>query len=156
MTQPWIVMHIFAAFCSMVAGQAFAQEKSCAVVVLHGKWGNTQNIGFFGQRLEPTCDYKAIELPWSQRRNYDEPYLSALAEIKTQVSAFRGQGYKLVLLAGHSFGANAAFAYMSEIGDADGVIALAPGHSPAFMYEKGIGKDAVDRARELVLSNRGV
>lgn len=155
MAKPWSPMLFCTAFLGLVAGQAIAQEKSCAVVVMHGKWGNTQSISFFGRRLEPTCDYKSIELPWSKRRNYDEPYATALAEIKAQVSAFRGQGYKRVLLAGHSFGANAALAYMSEIGDADGVIALAPGHVPAFMYERNIGKDAVDRARELVASGKG-
>lgn len=134
---------------------ALAQDKGCAIVVMHGKWGNPQYISFFGRKMEPTCAFKSIELPWSSRRNYDEPYPLALAEIKAQVQAFRDQGYKRVLLAGHSFGANAALAYMAEVGDADGVIALAPGHSPFFMYQRGIGKDAVDKARELVAAGKG-
>jgi len=69
--------------------------------------------------------------------------------------ALRAQGYRLVLLAGNSFGANAALAYMAEIGDADGVIALAPGHAPGLMYERNIGKEAVDQARTLVATGRG-
>lgn len=122
---------------------------------MHGKKGNPQHMGFFGSKLEPTCDYKSIEMPWAKRRNYDEPYPVALAEIKAQVDAFRAQGYKRVLLAGHSFGANAALAYMAEIGDVDGVIALAPGHIPQVMYERGIGRDAVDHARGLLASGKG-
>ncbi|MFZ2971639.1 MAG: alpha/beta hydrolase [Ferribacterium limneticum] len=139
----------------IAASPSIAEQRTCAVVLMHGKWGNTQYISSFGDRLEPTCIYKSIELPWAKRRNYDEPYPVALKEIEAQVGKFREQGYKRVLLAGHSFGANAALAYMAEIGDADGVIALAPGHSPAFMYQKGIGKEAVDQARELVTAGKG-
>jgi pimeloyl-ACP methyl ester carboxylesterase len=155
MTKTWRLILVCAALLGLIVGQAAAQEKRCAVVVMHGKWGNPQYMGFFGRKLEPTCDYKSIELPWSKNRHYDAPYPVALAEIKAQVEAFRAQGYQRVLLAGHSFGANAALAYMAEIGDVDGLIALAPGHTPRFMYEKGIGKDAVDHARELVASGKG-
>lgn len=155
MARPRVSILLCSVFLSLLCGQAIALEKNCAVVVMHGKWGNPQYIGVFGRRLEPTCDYKSIEMPWAKRRNYDEPYSVALTEIKAQVGAFRAQGYKRVLLAGHSFGANAALAYMAEVGDVDGVIALAPGHVPEVMYERGIGRDAVDRARELIATGKG-
>ena len=144
-------------FCllALLAGHCMAQEKECAMVLMHGKWGNSQYLSFFGNRLHPTCDYKSIEMPWSKRRNYDEPYSTALAEIKAQVQNFRQQGYKRVVLAGHSFGANAALAYMKTEGDVDAIVLLAPGHTPSNMYQRGIGKDAVDQARELVASGKG-
>jgi pimeloyl-ACP methyl ester carboxylesterase len=148
-------LSVAALVIGLIPPDAAAQDKECAVVVMHGKWGNPQYIGFFGRRLDPVCVPKMIEMPWSKRRNYDEPYPFALAEIAAQVKAFRDQGYQRVLLAGHSFGANAALAYMAEIGDVDGVIALAPGHVPAKMYERGIGKDVVDKARELVAAGKG-
>jgi dienelactone hydrolase len=132
-----------------------AQDKACAVVVMHGKWGNPEYISAFGRALEPVCVFKSIEMPWSKRRNYDQPYPVALAQIAEQVKAFRAQGYQRVLVAGHSFGANAALAYMAEVGDADGVIALAPGHSPEFTYRRGLGKEAVDTARNWVDSGKG-
>lgn len=137
-------------------GFAFAEEqKSCALVLMHGKWHNPRDFGFFGDKLEPTCTYKSIEMPWSQRRSYDEPYLVALADVKAQVDAFRKDGHKHVILVGHSFGANAALAYMAEVGDADAVISLAAGHSPAYMYQQGIGSVAVDKARSLVEAGKG-
>lgn len=139
---------------TMLALPSIAQEKECAIVLMHGKWGNTQYISFFGNRLKPTCDYKSIDMPWSSRRNYDEPYSTAIAEIKRQVEKFRKDGYKRVVLAGHSFGANAALAYMKSEGNVDGIVLLAPGHTPSFMYQRGIGKDAVDKARELVSAGR--
>jgi pimeloyl-ACP methyl ester carboxylesterase len=129
--------------------------KKCAMVVMHGKWGNPQYISFFARKIEPTCAFKSIEMPWSARRSYDEPYSKALEEITAQVAAFRAEGYRQVLLAGHSFGANAAMAYMTVRDDVDGIITLAPGHSPAVMYERGIGKSAVDAAQALVASGKG-
>jgi pimeloyl-ACP methyl ester carboxylesterase len=137
-------------------GTAAAQEqKSCALILMHGKWHNPREFGFFGKKIEPTCDYKSIEMPWSGRRNYDQPYAVALAEIQAQVNKFRKEGYKRVILVGHSFGANAALAYMAEVGDADGVISLAAGHVPHFMYQKGIGSASVDKARGLIESGKG-
>ena len=152
----WMASLLFWAFFGLNIGPAVAQDqKLCALVLMHGKWHNPRDFGYFGKKLEPTCDYKSIEMPWSGRRNYDQPYPVALAEIKAQVDAFRKEGYKRVILVGHSFGANASFAYMAEIGDADGVISLAAGHAPKFMYDKGIGSKSVDKARELVAASKG-
>lgn len=134
---------------------AKAQDKECAIVLMHGKWGKPQDISFFGRRIEQECVFKAIEMPWSANRNYDVPYPVALTEIAEQVKRLRDQGYKYVLVGGHSFGANAALAYMADVGNADGVMALAPGHVPYFMYQKGIGKEAVDKARSLMAQGNG-
>lgn len=143
--------------CSMLGAllPAQAEEKGCAMVLLHGKWGSPQAIAMFGRKLESVCVFKALEMPWAERRAYDQPYASALADIEAQVKVFRAQGYQRVLIAGHSLGANAALAYMATVGDADGIIALAPGHSPASMYQRGIGSGAVDQAHELVAAGKG-
>lgn len=142
---------------ALLASPALSQatDKSCAVVLMHGKWGSPQHLTHFGRRLEPLCTFNSIEMPWAKRRAYDQPYAVALDDISKAVNAFRVDGYKMVLLAGHSFGANAALAYMATKGDADGVIALAPGHSPQYSYSQGIGKDAVDKARDLVAQGKG-
>lgn len=141
--------------CAAWPVHAQAADRACAVVLMHGKWGNPQAIGFFGRRLEPACTVKSIDMPWSARRGYDVPYPQALEQIADEVRQFRAQGFRRVLLAGHSFGANAALAYMAQHGDADGVIALAPGHSPAAAYRRGIGREAVDEARAKVAAGEG-
>lgn len=149
---------VAAAALAGIAQQAHAQDaasKPCAVVLMHGKWGNPRYIGHFGQRLEPYCKVKSIEMPWSKRRDYDVPYPEALKEVSAQVQDFRAKGYQRVVVMGHSFGANAAMAYMAQEGDADAVVALAPGHTPAFSYTRGIGKEAVDKAGELVKAGQG-
>jgi pimeloyl-ACP methyl ester carboxylesterase len=134
---------------------ALADTKSCAMVLMHGKWGHPNNLAGFGRQMATVCDTLALEMPWSRRRNYDQPYPVALADIEAQVKALHSKGYTRVLLAGHSFGANAALAYMASVGDADGIVALAPGHTPERSYSRGMGKAAVDQARQLVAEGKG-
>lgn len=151
----WLVAGLASLLAGCFAPAAWAQPKPCAMLLMHGKWGHPNNLAAFGRQMEPACDTQSIEMPWSRRRNYDQPYPVAIAEIAAQVKALRDKGYARVLLAGHSFGANAALAYMATQADADGVIALAPGHSPAFTYGRGIGKAAVDQARQMVAEGKG-
>lgn len=128
---------------------------SCALILMHGKWGGPQGLAQFARKVEPVCQVKLLEMPWSGRRAYDQPYPVALQEISAQVQTFRTQGYGKVLVGGQSFGANAALAYMAEVGDADGMLILAPGHSPQLMYQQGMGRAEVDRARALVEAGQG-
>jgi pimeloyl-ACP methyl ester carboxylesterase len=143
----WMLIVLLA----LSAPWALAQPKDCAMVVMHGKWGNPQYIAAFGRRMEPACDFESIEMPWSGRRNYDAPYPVALQEIAAQVQKFRTQGYKKVLLAGHSFGANAALAYMTVHDDVDGILLLAPGHTPGVMaYQMNMNRGALLEAQQLI------
>jgi pimeloyl-ACP methyl ester carboxylesterase len=146
----------FAMVAYAMCGSAFAEEgKNCALVLMHGKWGDTRSLSQYAGRIDPVCKVKLLEMPWSGRRLYDAAYPAALLEIDAQVKDFRSNGYKRVLVGGQSFGGNAALAYMASIGDADGVIVLSPGHSPQIMYERGVGTTAVDRARELLATGKG-
>jgi len=129
---------------------ALAADKNCAIVVIHGKWGTVQSVQQVARKYAEVCDFKALEMPWSQRRNYDQSYSQALNSIEKQVKDFREQGYHKVFLMGHSFGANAVLAYASTNREKiDGLVALAPGHDPLGMYERGLSEQA-DRAQALV------
>ena len=132
-----------------------ATTPSCSLVLMHGKWGAPQGLALFARKLETVCHVVLLEMPWSGRRAYDQPYTVALKEISAQVQTLRGKGYRQVLVGGQSFGTNAALAYMAEVGDADGVLALAPGHSPRLMYQQGMGRAEVDQARSLVAAGQG-
>lgn len=147
----WLLL---ATLCGLSA-PASAQDKPCAMVLIHGKWGHPNNLLGFGRQMEAVCDTVSMDMAWSRRRNYDQPYPAALGEIAAKVKALRDKGYARVLLAGHSLGANAALAYMAEVGDVDAVIALAPGHSPEAIYRRPLGQAAVDQARTWVAEGRG-
>ena len=132
-----------------------AAAPACALVLMHGKWGGPQGLAPFADKVEPACHVVLLEMPWSGRRSYDQPYPVALKEISAQVQTLRDKGYRRVLVGGQSFGTNAALAYMAEMGDADGVLALAPGHSPRQMYQQGMVRAEVDQARTLVAAGQG-
>jgi pimeloyl-ACP methyl ester carboxylesterase len=149
-------MWLIAVFMSVAMTMpAMAQNKDCAIVLLHGKWGEPISLASFGRAIQPSCVPKTVEMPWSRRRNYDATYMQAVAEIEKHVTGLRAQGYKRVLVGGQSFGGNVALGYMAESGDADGIVMLSPGHQPALMYERGIGRAAVDQAKRLVSEGKG-
>ena len=69
-------------------------------------------------------------MPWGLKRMYDADYPTALSEIEASVEILRKKGAKRIIVAGHSFGANASIAYAASGREVDGVIAIAPGHCP--------------------------
>ena len=77
-----------------------AATPSCALVLMHGKWGGPQSLAVFANKVEPTCQVVLLEMPWSGRRAYDQPYSVALKEIGAQVQTLRGKGYRQVLVGG--------------------------------------------------------
>jgi pimeloyl-ACP methyl ester carboxylesterase len=153
MLKPWPLAGLVLMLA--VAAPIRASTDDCVVILMHGKWGNVQHVSSFGRQLAPACAYETLEMPWSLRRNYDAPYPAALDEIAGVVAAQRAKGIRRVLLAGHSFGANATLAYMAERGDVDGILAIGPGHVPATFYHRGLTRDAVDNARKMIASGQG-
>lgn len=136
---------------------AVAQPLSCGVVLLHGKWGMPQSpyLRPVVQKLEPHCQVKQLEMPWSRNRLYDRPYPDALAQVHEAVAALRQSGVQWVAVGGQSFGANASLAYMAQIGDADAVLPLAPGHVPEYFYQIPDVRRSVDAARQMIESAQG-
>lgn len=111
-----------------LAGGAVAQAegKSCALVLMHDRGGSPAPMAALGRKLQSGCMVKAVEMPWSQRRANDKDLGGAWQEVTRHLRDLRQQGYKRVLVGGVGFGANAAMAYAGAMGDADGVVALAP------------------------------
>lgn len=131
-----------------------AQDKDIAIVAIHGKWGAPpgpianylQNAGFTVE--SPT-------MPWSRLRLYDVPYEEGLKEVHQRVSRLKSEGFKKVVMIGHSFGANGTLAYASQYQDIDALVLLAPGHVPEISYEFNRTTSDVNAARALVDSGRG-
>ncbi len=136
---------------------ASAQPLSCAVVLLHGKWGTAQSpyLKPVAQKIEPHCQVRLLEMPWSRHRLYDRPYADALAHIQATVQTLRQSGIQWVAVGGQSFGANAALAYMAQVGDVDAVLPMAPGHVPEVFDQVPDVRSSVDAARQSVQSGQG-
>ena len=101
------------------------------VVVLHGKWGNpNQHISSFASGLRDAgLVVITPEMPWSGARLYDKGIDGAMDEIDAAVATLKKQGATTIVIAGHSLGAMAALHYGGSR-QIDGLIMLAPGHSP--------------------------
>jgi pimeloyl-ACP methyl ester carboxylesterase len=94
-------------------------------------------------------------MPWAQNRIYDASFDEAMQEIDREIDSLRQKGAKLVVVAGHSLGANAALGYAASRNGAGGVIALAPAHSPELpAFIKRVAQD-VRRAKDLVATGKG-
>ena len=50
-------------------------------------------------------------MPWSKVRGYDVDYSAALEIVTSNIQELRKKGSTVIVLAGHSKGANAAIAY---------------------------------------------
>jgi dienelactone hydrolase len=127
---------------------AFAHD--CVVILMHGKWGGPKSpyLRVLAEKIQRVCHVELREMPWSRNRNYDETYEGTLQTLSESVTSYRSKGYKTVFIGGQSFGANAAIAYQASVGGVDGVIALAPGHSPNEMYKMGLNRSLIDIAKK--------
>lgn len=147
----WLVTGI-----ALMVGTATCAQ-SLGVVMMHGKWSMPPPLHMLVSNSIKQEGWPVIELtmPWAGNRLYDAPYESALKQIADAVQELRAKGVKHVVVGGHSFGANAAIAYASSGGDLDGILAMGPGHAPRKSYNKGITKDSVEQARQMVASGHG-
>ncbi len=111
-------------------------NQNCVVFLMHGKWGmpDSKFLKVLSDKIETICIINKPEMPWSRNKNYNQTYESLLQELKIKSDSYRKQGVRKVIFAGHSFGANASMAYQAYIGDADALVAIAPGHNPYGMY----------------------
>jgi dienelactone hydrolase len=128
------------------------------IVLMHGKQGGpgSKNITALAAALRSQGAKVAMpEMPWSRNRMYNANYEQAIAEIDRAVAQLKAQGAQRIVVAGQSFGANAAIGYGARRGGLAAVIALAPGHTPDRPgFQKSIG-DAVARAKQLVGEGKG-
>ena len=140
----------------LIAAPASAQER-IGVVLMHGKWGTT------GGLIQPLADTLRARnflvatplMPWGRGRDYDAGYPQAIEEISAEIRKLREQGATKIVVAGHSFGANAALAYGASAGGIDGIAAVAPGHVPDLAsFRRHIGP-SVEKARGMIAAGKG-
>lgn len=102
----------------LAAGLLHAAE--IGVVFLHAKGAAPDarpTAGLISAMRAEGMEIVVPELPWSNSHRYDASYQDALKEVHQAARALRAKGTKIILVASHSLGAN-------------GVVAIAPGHSP--------------------------
>lgn len=141
----------------VTASLCIASDSSVGVVLLHGKGGypGHQAIsGFAGKLRDSGFIVTVPEMPYSRGRTYDKSYQDTMFEIDDAVADLKKSGAKKIFIAGHSLGANVALHYATRT-SVDGVIAIAPGHSPeAKIMRTKLGGD-VEHARNMAIEGQG-
>lgn len=140
------------------APAAWSQGGEIGVVLLHGKSSGPKNpvILKLASTLESNGHLvSSPNMAWSRTRMYDASFDASMSEIDQAVQALRQQGAKKVFVAGHSMGANAALGYAAHRGGADGIIAMAPGHTPELGSTRDNAASDVRRAKELIAEGKG-
>jgi len=140
----------------LVAAPASAQER-IGVVLMHGKWGTA------GGPIQPLADTLRARnflvatplMPWGRGRDYDAGYPQAIEQVNAEIRKLREQGATRIVVAGHSFGANAALAYGASAGGIDGIAALAPGHTPDLGGFRKRVSPSVEKARGMIAAGKG-
>ncbi|MDB5813712.1 MAG: hypothetical protein JWN23_829 [Rhodocyclales bacterium] len=134
---------------------ASAASADIGVIFLHGKEA-TPRAKIYTSLLEHLQSagfrVKAPLMAWSRDRIYDADVDASMAEIEREVTSLRNEGAQRVVLVGHSMGVNAAIRYAATHA-IDGIVTLAPGHSPEFLV-KQLSWD-VARARKMVEQGKG-
>jgi acetyl esterase/lipase len=138
----------------VLSPNAKSDESEVGIVLMHGKWAGppAPPIKVLATALR-TKGFKVITpvMPWGQKRMYDADYPTALSEIEASVEILRKKGAKRIIVAGHSFGANASIAYAASGREVDGVMAIAPGHCPDL---QNFGT-SVAKARKMIAKGKG-
>jgi len=125
---------------------------SCALVLMHGKWGGPQGLALCARSLEPAsalwCCWRC---PGPAGARTTSPIRSALEEIQAKAPGVARPG--LPAGAGRRAKLESALAYMAEVGDADGVVAFARPLAAADV-PAGHRRAEVDQARNLVAAGQ--
>lgn len=153
-----VLAALAALFCSSATLPAAAQSMpNIGIVLMHGKGGSptARHMTPFADGLESKSLLVAnLEMPWSDRREYDKDVATAEQEVTAALDSLRSKGANKVFLAGHSQGGIFALYYASKH-PLDGLIMIAPGGSVASnVFREKLGS-SVDLARKMVADGKG-
>ncbi len=148
---------VIALAAAVFVSPAFAAD--IGVVLMHGKWGNT-NPGSPTGKLARAIEGGGFlvefrDMPWSRERAYDKDVEGALAEIDAAVKRLKDKGAARIVIAGQSLGANIAMAYGAHRDGLAGIMAISPGHVPESVVIRPALAGDVTRAREMIAAGKG-
>ncbi|MBF0466826.1 MAG: alpha/beta fold hydrolase [Nitrospirae bacterium] len=129
-----------------------ASAEKVGVVLLHEKNGSPAAPhlkGIISAMQGAGFIVIAPEMPYSKTRLYDKSYADTLTEIDSYVAQLKQKGATKVFIAGHSLGANVAIGYAAKT-SVDGIVAIAPGHTPEQAGFQSYVGESVNRARQMV------
>lgn len=137
---------------------AFSAGK-IGVVLMHGKTGTAKSRAPIGPLIAKLKGagilVVAPDMPWSRSRYLAKDYEESMAEIAAAVVQLKREGATVIVVGGHSMGANAALGYGARHEGVAGIMAIAPGHSPELGgFQSAVNND-YRRAKAMVDKGQG-
>jgi len=129
------------------------------VVLMHGKTGTAKSRAPIGPLIAKLKHagilVDAPDMPWSRGRYLAKDYDESMAEIDAAVARLKRAGATIIVVGGHSMGANAALGYGARHKGVAGIMAIAPGHSPELGgFQSAVNND-YRRAKAMVDKGQG-
>lgn len=148
---------VLALFLALALLPTVGAAQQIGIVLMHGKWGTPKGPT---QSLETAlrgAGYRVIarEMAWSDTRAYDQTLDEAMGEIDRQVAELKAGGAQRIVVGGHSMGGSMALAYGARHPEVDGIIALAPAHTPEQFLRNPKMAQSLERARAMVAAGKG-
>jgi pimeloyl-ACP methyl ester carboxylesterase len=139
---------------AMVA--AAAASAGPAIVLAHGKRDAPPYALDPVVRAMRACGFtvETPDMPWSASRQYDVGHGAAVAMLVEAVTRLKTQGASAVFVGGHGLGANTALAAAGRAA-VDGVVMIAPAHTPETQAFAGPVAESLRQAREQVARGEG-
>ena len=146
-------------FIFLVVSSPIQAEETIGIVLMHGKGSTSKSrspIGVLARFLEDKGILVASpDMPWSRGRMLGKSYEESMVEIDEAVNELKDRGATLIVVGGHSMGANAALGYGARREGIAGIAAIAPGHIPeSDGYQSRIDNDW-KRAKKMVDEGKG-
>ena len=152
-----MLVYFISIILSLITSVCIAADSSVGVVFLHGKGGTPSHHSMTGLTAKLRGNDFVVtvpEMPYSKSRIYDKSYQDTMLEIDDAVAYLKNNGAKKIFIAGHSLGANVALHYATRT-SVEGVIAIAPGHSPELKIMRTKLAADVERAKRMVNEGHG-
>ena len=134
------ILGVLALFGCLAACQTTTNlGRGIGVVYMHGRGG--EGYGKYDRPLIDSMKFYGVmvvapDMPWAGSRgvpDYSGTMEDAMEIISKEVNALRTKGLKKIIVGGMSAGGNTALAYGAYVGDADGIMAVAPAPAVAVM-----------------------
>ena len=109
-----------------------AVSPKIGIVYMHGTGSSPEmqhEKAFYGALREAGYLVETPEMCWSARRMYDRPYSDCMKAVPLGIAKLKNAGAMAIVVAGHSFGGNAAIQYGATHTDLLGVLEYYPRRS---------------------------
>lgn len=128
------------------------------IVYMHGTGSSPEmqhEKTFYGALQKAGYLVETPEMCWSARRMYDRPYSDCLKAVLPAIARLKKSGAMAIVVAGHSFGGNAAIQYGATHTDLLGVLVLSAAFDPRVLARDWEVRASIAKAQGLIDKGRG-